>query len=167
LRAAVSLASAPNSVRTTRQLAELTQVPAGYLSKVMQMLVDGGIVTSQRGLGGGFALARAPAGLTLLEVVNAVEPLQRIRSCPLRLTSHAVRLCSLHQRLDDALATVEKAFAETTIAELLADSRDERPLCPAPPTASSPLKNGDLAVTRGAVPTARPRLRRGRAPKSR
>src|SRR5262245_19149317 len=167
LRAAVSLASVKDSLRTTRQLAELTQVPAGYLSKVMQMLVDAGIVTSQLRLVRGFALARTPEKLTLLEVVNAVELLQRIRSCPLRLASHSLRLCLLHQRLDDALASIEKAFAESTVAELLAD-REERALCPVPPEPSWPARAGNLAPARGAgQPAVRTQRRRGRPPKAR
>lgn len=130
LRAIVSLASDPESPRTTRQVAEATQVPPSYLSKVLQTLVEAGLVASQRGLGGGFVLTRNPAKMTVLEAVNAVEPIQRIRSCPLRLRSHGVRLCALHQRLDDALASVEKAFAASTIADLVADRNNERPLCP-------------------------------------
>jgi Rrf2 family nitric oxide-sensitive transcriptional repressor len=40
-----------------------------------------------------------------------------------------VNLCALHQRLDDAMAMVEKAFGDSTMADLLADNRDSRPLC--------------------------------------
>lgn len=165
LRAAVSLAAYRDAPLTTRQLAELTQVPAGYLSKVMQLLVDAKIVTSQRGLGGGFALARGPEQLSLLNVVNAVEPLQRIRSCPLKLVSHSVRLCSLHQRLDEALASIESVFAETTLAELAADRRDERPLCPRPADDPAPAA-GNLASGRRKAAAALPRRSRGRPPRA-
>jgi Rrf2 family protein len=60
-------------------------VPAGYLSKVLQSLGRAQLVNSQRGLHGGFTLARAPSELTVWEVIQAVDPLQRIRSCPLGL----------------------------------------------------------------------------------
>jgi len=40
-------------------------------------------------------------------VVDVVEPVQRIRSCPLGLKSHGVSLCPLHQRLDAAMESVE------------------------------------------------------------
>lgn len=132
LRAIVHLASQPSQARTTDQIAEVTHVPRAYLSKVLQSLARAGLVHSQRGVGGGMTLAKDPADLTLLEVVNAVEPIQRIRTCPLGLAAHGVRLCPLHKRLDSALALVEDAFRNTTLAEILAEPTQSIPLCPFP-----------------------------------
>lgn len=135
LRAVVYLASAESAARTTDQIAAATLVPRAYLSKVLQGLRRSGIITSQRGVGGGTMLTRSPAEVTILEVVNAVEPIQRIRTCPLGLAAHGVHLCPLHHRLDSALAMVEAAFAKTTLAEILAEPTRSIPLCPYPPTA--------------------------------
>jgi Rrf2 family transcriptional regulator, nitric oxide-sensitive transcriptional repressor len=132
LRAVVHLASQAPAARTTQQVAEATRVPRAYLSKVLQGLVRAGVVQSQRGLGGGITLARSPSDLTILEVVNAVEPIRRIRTCPLGLAAHGARLCPLHRRLDNALAMVEKAFGATTLAEVLAEPTKSVPLCPFP-----------------------------------
>jgi Rrf2 family protein len=132
LRAVVHLADQDPSPRTTDQIATATRVPKAYLSKVLQGLCHAGIVRSQRGLGGGMALAKPPADLTILEVVNAVEPLGRIRECPLGLAAHGVRLCPLHRRLDNALAQVEAAFRHTTLAEILAEPTSSPPLCELP-----------------------------------
>lgn len=132
LRAVVHLAFEAPEARTTDQIAEATRVPRAYLSKVLQSLARAGIVFSQRGLGGGMTLAKEPQDLTILEVVNAVEPLQRIRTCPLGLSTHGIHLCPLHRRLDDALAMVEKAFGGTTLAEVLADPSRSVPLCEFP-----------------------------------
>ena len=129
LRAVCYLASQAPDARTTGQIAAATKVPAAYLSKVVQNLNRGGIVRSQRGVGGGVALVKTPAELTLLEVVNAVEPIQRIRECPLGLKTHGVRLCPLHRRLDNALAAMEAAFGRTTLAEVLAEPTSSTPLC--------------------------------------
>ncbi|MBY0525674.1 MAG: Rrf2 family transcriptional regulator [Gemmataceae bacterium] len=129
LRAVVHLAAEAPSARTTDQIADATRVPKAYLSKVLQGLSRAGVVHSQRGIGGGMTLTKAPADLTILEVVNAVEPLGRIRTCPLGLAAHGVRLCPLHKRMDNALATVEAAFASTTLAEILAEPTDSPPLC--------------------------------------
>ena len=97
LRAVVHLAAEAPAPRTTDQIAVATRVPKAYLSKVLQGLSRGGIVHSQRGIGGGMTLTKDPADLTILEVVNAVEPLGRIRECPLGLAAHGVRLCPLAQ----------------------------------------------------------------------
>jgi Rrf2 family nitric oxide-sensitive transcriptional repressor len=120
LRAIVYLAMNPGEAFTTQQISLSTKVPAPYLSKVLQSLVKGGLVQSQRGLGGGFMLVNAADKVNILEVLNAVDPIQRIRSCPLGLKAHGVNLCALHKRLDDASALIEKSFADTTIADILA-----------------------------------------------
>ena len=132
LRAVVHLASESPAARTTDQIATATRVPRAYLSKVLQGLARGGVVQSQRGLGGGMMLVKSPEDLTILEVVNAVEPIQRIRTCPLGLAAHGVHLCPLHRRLDNALAMVEEAFASSTLAEVLAEPTRSVPLCPFP-----------------------------------
>jgi Rrf2 family protein len=132
LRAMVHLASVAPAARTTDQIAEATRVPRAYLSKVLQNLIKTGLVNSQRGLGGGMSLGRTPAELTVLEVVNAVDPLPRIRTCPLGIAAHGVRLCPLHSRLDRAVAAVEEAFAGTTLSEILAEQTGSVPLCPFP-----------------------------------
>jgi len=124
-------AEAPNG-RTTDQISLATRVPRAYLSKVLQSLVRAGVVHSQRGIGGGMTLSKPADELTILEVVNAVEPIQRIRTCPLGLSAHGENLCPLHQRVDSALALVEDAFRSTTLAEVLAEPTSSVPLCDFP-----------------------------------
>ena len=129
LRAVVYLADQAPSARTTDQIAAATRVPEAYLSKVLQELGRGHIIHSRRGHGGGMVLAKPASEMTILDVVNAVEPIRRIRKCPLGLAAHGVHLCPLHQRLDNALASVEDAFRQTTLAEILAEKTRSRPLC--------------------------------------
>jgi Rrf2 family protein len=132
LRAAVFLATRAGEPATTEEVAERTRVPAAYLAKILQGLSRSGIVKSQRGVGGGVALAKPADELTILEVVNAVEPIKRIKTCPLGLPTHGTRLCPLHRRVDDALATVEAAFGGTTLAEVLSEPSVSVPLCDVP-----------------------------------
>lgn len=129
LRGVTFLASHPEEAFTTRQIAAGTQVPDDYLSKVLQQLVRAGVLTSQRGRGGGFQLSRPPSEISMLSVVNAVEPIVRINKCPLGLRAHGVKLCPLHRRLDQAYELVEKAFADTTLEELIADNLSRETLC--------------------------------------
>lgn len=127
LRAVVYLADKRDTPQTTKQIAEVTRVPVGYLAKVMHTLGRSGIVRAQRGLHGGFTLVMAPEELTVLDVVQAVDPVRRIEQCPLGIPEHK-SLCSLHARLDETAAMVEKTLSSSTIAELLiAPKRDGRP----------------------------------------
>ncbi|HLN28852.1 MAG TPA: hypothetical protein VK395_13990 [Gemmataceae bacterium] len=61
--------------------------------------------------------------------------LEAVAGIVLRLKEH-VDLCPLHRRLDQALAMVENALQESTIAELIAESNPgkgiPKPLCPWP-----------------------------------
>jgi Rrf2 family nitric oxide-sensitive transcriptional repressor len=134
LRAVVHLAYQAPEAHTTAQIADATKVPKDYLSKILQGLAREGIVKTQRGVGGGISLARDPADLSILDVVNAVEPesVRRITTCPLGLKTHGVRLCPLHKRLDDAVGLVENAFRKTTLAEVLAEPSESVPLCETP-----------------------------------
>lgn len=118
LRAVAYLAEAGRA-QNLHQIAEKTQVPEAYLAKVLRSLAAAGVLHSQRGVKGGYELAQAPAALSLLEVVNAVDPIQRIFSCPLGLEAHRHALCPLHERVDKALAAFEEEFRRTTLADLL------------------------------------------------
>lgn len=129
LRAVVWLASQPKRSLNTAQISAATQVPAGYLSKVLQALARAGLVISTPGRGGGFLLARPAQSISVLDVINAVGGVQRIKQCPLGIRSHGTVLCPLHRRLDDAMATVEKAYAGSTIHELVSTPSASPPLC--------------------------------------
>jgi Rrf2 family protein len=128
LRAVVWLGREPGRAESASQLAEATQVPRRYLHKVLQDLVQHGIIGSQSGPGGGYSLAIPPKKISILDVVNAVSPLERIRHCPLRLSSHT-KLCPLHSELDKAYAATEQAFASVSIAQLLESANPIVPLC--------------------------------------
>jgi Rrf2 family transcriptional regulator, nitric oxide-sensitive transcriptional repressor len=129
LRAVVCLGGSLGRPMTTRAIAGLTRVPNDYLSKVLQGLSKAGLGDSQRGVGGGFVLTRSLDDLTVLDVINAVDPLKRITHCPLALAAHRKQLCSLHKRLDEGIALIEALFDGTTIAELLAEANPSQPLC--------------------------------------
>ena len=120
LRAVACLARNPGFPMTTRDVALAVRVPAGYLAKILQSLARAGIVTSQRGVNGGFVLARRPEELSLLDVVRVADGSRRITACPLGLPEHDGHLCPLHQRLDDAVALAERTLAEATVAEVMA-----------------------------------------------
>lgn len=132
LRAVAHLAMHPDEPHTAPQIAEGTQVPRPYLSKVLQSLARASLIRSQRGLHGGFTLLKRPEELTVYDVVQAVDPIRRITTCPLGLKSHGTRLCPLHRRLDDALALVEESFRDSKIADLLNESTASRAVCSFP-----------------------------------
>jgi Rrf2 family protein len=133
LRAMACLALEPEERTSSSALAERTQVPSDYLAKVLQQLSAAGLIEGRRGVGGGYRLSRAPEDINLLDVINAVEPLERITSCPLNLESHGPNLCPLHRRMDQAIVRVIDVFEGSTLRDLLSGDADDEwvsiPLC--------------------------------------
>lgn len=128
LRTVAWLAQDPEKASAASHLAAATKVPRRYLHKVLQDLVRAGLVHSRSGPGGGYSLARSADTIRILDVINAVSPLERILHCPLGLPSH-IKLCPLHKELDRAYAATEEAFARVTIGQLLMSTSPIVPLC--------------------------------------
>lgn len=135
----VILSSDTERAWSTAEIAEITKAPTDYLSKVLQQLAKGKLIESIRGSRGGFRILKDPAKLTILEVIQTVDPLPRIRQCPLGLRSHGLKLCALHRRLDNAMEMVERAFAESTLIELISTEKTKKisKPCEFPPTKTS------------------------------
>lgn len=128
LRCVAMLAAQHGQPAAAEIVAQKTKVPRRYLHRVLQDMVAAGIVRSRPGPGGGYEIIRSLDELTILDVVNAVSPLERIRSCPLGLRSHT-QLCPLHAELDRAYAATEAAFRSVTIRSLLDSTSTIVPLC--------------------------------------
>jgi Rrf2 family protein len=128
LRAVTYLSAEVEKPASADLLAKKTKVPRRYLTRVLQDLAAAGLVCSRPGPGGGYDLAVETDQLTILDVVNAVAPLERIRSCPLGLKSHT-KLCPLHTELDKVYATTEAAFARVTLKQLVDSASPIVPLC--------------------------------------
>jgi len=138
LRAVVHLAMRPKSgPASALEISEAVRVPVGYLQKILRMLARHGILTAQRGSGGGFALAKVPTAISVLDVLNASDSgITRIERCPLGIKGHT-HLCTLHRMLDEQIARAERTFASTSIADLVDGEGGVRPLCE--PGAPMPL----------------------------
>jgi Rrf2 family transcriptional regulator, cysteine metabolism repressor len=62
-----------NELAHIEELARTEAVPANYLVQILSELRNGGLIVSRRGKQGGYALARAPEDITLLEIVKVIE----------------------------------------------------------------------------------------------
>ncbi len=117
LRAVMFVASHNGTPVSSERISEQMHVPRAYLSKVMRGLVVAKIVESQLGPNGGFVMARPIDRIAVLDVLNAVDPLRRINTCPLGRPDH-VKLCPLHREMDNAMHQIECRLREVTIAQL-------------------------------------------------
>src|SRR6476646_321709 len=74
----VYLASLDGKQAKIPQIAKATRTPEGYLAKVLRNLALAELVRSQRGPQGGSVLARPARRITVFDVIQAVDPIQRI-----------------------------------------------------------------------------------------
>jgi len=84
VRAMLTLARPGTTQLTSTALVEATAIPTSFLPQVMGDLVRAGLVDNRRGRHGGYRLAREPADISLLAVVEAVEGDGRRRTCVMR-----------------------------------------------------------------------------------
>ncbi len=132
LRAIVHLADQSPNPCTTEQIAKATKVLRPISSKYCKACGSPVSCILSGALAVVSPLVKTPDELNLLEVVNAVDPICRIKTCPLGLKGHGTNLCPLHRKLDDAMKETENAFSGTTLADILASSTSSYPLCNEP-----------------------------------
>lgn len=119
LRVLMRLASEPERVFTTEELAMIFGISAHHLTKVVRALARGGLVVTQRGAGGGLRLARAPKEISIGEAVRLLEEPSALVECfrsdggACVLTSH----CLLKARLGHAREAFLSDLDRSTLAE--------------------------------------------------
>lgn len=86
------------------ELARRRDVPVQFLEQLFAVLRRGGIVSSQRGVKGGYRFAREPSSISVLEVVELLDG-------PLGRDAEGV--------FADAAAAARTVLAQTTIADVL------------------------------------------------
>ena len=134
IRAVIALGRAePGAVMSAPRLAALTGIPVRFVAQVMTEVVRAGIAEARVGRSGGYRLARDPASITLLEVVQTVEGDPRRRVCVLR-DSPCLRdgACDVHAVFAAAQDALLAELGRATIAELATRRVDP----PAPMTAT-------------------------------
>jgi len=124
VRILIHLAAVSDDARVAASdVARAIEAPGSFVSKVLQQLVQCGLVTSRRGAGGGFQLAVQPEKITLLDVVETVEgPLQINLCLPGEETCDRKSWCGAHPIWTKAQDALKEVLASATIAQLARDS---------------------------------------------
>lgn len=129
VRVMIHLAALPtgSSVRQS-ELSKATDVSGHFLSKVLQQLVRSGLIRSQRGTGGGYALAASAATVSLLDVVEAMEGPIRLNQCLEEGPScDRKSWCPAHQVWAEAQLAVAQVLGRASIATLAAQAETMSP----------------------------------------
>lgn len=140
LRAMSWLALTPDELVSAGNLAKATRVPADYLAKILQQLSQAGLIAGRRGVGGGYKLSKPSDSVYLLDVLQVVDPMERIFECPVGIQSHGNHLCPLHKKIDEAIEAVHNVLGKVTLADLIDQPGDTKPLCETPSAEESPIQ---------------------------
>ncbi len=76
-----ALAERAGEQMNAARLAQVTGVPQPTVAKLLNALARAGVLVSRRGAGGGFALARPAAAVTLREIIEAADGPIALVSC--------------------------------------------------------------------------------------
>ena len=124
VRAAVSLAraSAGGGYRKIREIAAEMSIPERYTHEILTLLVRGGLVEALAGKQGGYKLRRAPAEVTLLQVIEAAEGPLRLDRCALSggPCHWQDTICAVHPMLEDASKALTTSLGAQSLADVLA-----------------------------------------------
>jgi Rrf2 family protein len=122
VRAMVALARLPRGAYAgAAGIAQGIGAPPNYLGKLLKNLAEQGLLESQKGLGGGFRLARDAGQITLFDVVEPIEHVSRWSGCILGLPTCSDRApCALHERWKAVRNAYLHMLQGTTLAELVA-----------------------------------------------
>jgi Rrf2 family protein len=112
MRAVLYLSRLPQGqVVEAKLIAEEEHIPMRFLLKILRLLTKQGLVDSYRGVSGGYALAKEPKQITMLDVVEAIEGPIAVNRC-LYAPEECSKLFSEHCPVHDALFELQKSITE-------------------------------------------------------
>lgn len=122
VRAVLDLARAHGARRRkAREIAAAMDLPGRYVPQILANLVRHGILTAVAGPDGGYALARDPDAISLLEVVEAAEGPVARTECVLRSgPCDRADVCALHDTWGDVQSAAVDQLRRATFADLAA-----------------------------------------------
>jgi len=113
------LARDPERLHSAAELSQATRLGAATVRKLLKLLARGGIVRSQRGAHGGYALARAPERVTAVDIIDALEGPVALTECSGEHSACAhERDCALNHNWPAINAAVRESLRAVTLAQL-------------------------------------------------
>lgn len=117
-----------NGSSSAREIAESFDIPTELMAKVLQRLTRRGLLLSQQGTRGGYQLARAAAGISVADVIEAIDGPVSVTAC----SAHADRCgqfakCNVRDPLWRIREIIVSALAGTTVSELASEQAPRDP----------------------------------------
>lgn len=115
------LAQASDAVVTAPDLAAAAGLPAPTVAKILKRMSRGGLVTSHRGINGGYALSRPATEISVADIIGALEGPLAVTACVDGATGDACsveNLCLIRGCWDRVNAAVNRTLQSMSLAEI-------------------------------------------------
>jgi len=113
------LAECGQGACSAKDIAEAYAMPPPALAKILQRLVKAGVLQSQHGTNGGYALARDARSITAFEVIKSIDGPLLITSCT---TNHGdcsqSSRCTVREPLRKVNESIQDVLSRITIADM-------------------------------------------------
>jgi Rrf2 family protein len=119
VRCVLYLAREKDQVANVTEIAHAMHIPKTFLAKILQRLIRSKIVGSLRGMNGGFLLAKKPADISLLDIMEAIQGPAGINECAVDSKKcQRSSSCAVHPVWVDIRKEVENRLKKETIDKL-------------------------------------------------
>jgi len=120
IRCVLHIAESGKKTVMIHEIAEKARIPRSFLAKILQRLAKAGIVTSLRGVKGGFKLAKKASDISLLDVVEVMEGTVAMNMCAVDKKACSLSgSCCVHPVWVEIRKEVEARLKKMTFAKLL------------------------------------------------
>ena len=121
-RSIASGSASPRTSASAKDIADAYGIPLPLLSKVLQKLARGGLLTSEQGTHGGYRLARAARDISTLEVIRTIDGPIILTQC---FTEHTgcdhTALCPVREPLRKVHEGILRLLANISLSDLASD----------------------------------------------
>ncbi len=120
LQAVLYLAAHSNiEVVNSEEISKKLNIPKEFISKILQSLTESGLVYSKKGKSGGFALAKAPNKIRLIDIVTAIDGMGMFNNCVLGFPHCSPdHPCPLHEQWGELRTKAYNMLTDETIDKL-------------------------------------------------
>jgi FeS assembly SUF system regulator len=101
-----------------RDIANLVNLPLPVVSKVLKLMGKSGLVTSQRGIKGGYGLAHPPEKITVAAIIRAVEGPIAVTECNTNRECDLQTGCPVRTNWHLINRTIQSALERISLAEM-------------------------------------------------
>jgi Rrf2 family protein len=127
IRAILHMGQNPNKVYTVKELLlEITDIPSKFLSKILQRLAQKKILSSTRGIKGGFKISKPLNEITLYDIVETIDGPIALNKCLIDgFDCRRKQLCPVHIIWEETQEELKKVLSKKTIENLIEEIKQK------------------------------------------